>query len=126
MVQRPHRTGSTLGGAVSCSNDSHHKPFLFCPVQEARWVCCLPLVPIKVVFQIRIGHKHLFGKWTRIHCVCVETREEKGKKSNKDYVDERIITVGNPSSNGLRSLLGARCRCSEMFSGHYLEFLWHI
>lgn len=51
----------------------------------------------------------------------VETRQEKGKKSNKEYVNERIITVGNQSSNGQRSLLGAHCRCSEIFSEHYLE-----
>lgn len=95
MTQRPHKIGSTAGGAVACPNDSHHRPSLCCPVQQAGWVCCLLLVPIKAVFEIWIEHKHLSGKWPRSCCVGVETREEKGKKSSKEFVNKRIITVGN-------------------------------
>lgn len=126
MTQRPHKIGSAVGGGVACPNDSHHSPSLCCPMQQAGWVCCLLWVLIKAVFEIWIGHKHFSGKWPRSHCVGVETREEKGKKPSKECVNERIITVANPSSNGQRSLLETYCRCSEMFSEHYLEFPWHI
>lgn len=117
MTQRPHKIGSTAGGAVACPNDSHRRPSLCCPVQQAGWVCCLLLVPIKAVFEIWIEHKHLSGATVWVW----RQERRKGKNPVKSLL-MRGLSLWVINSNGQRNLLETHCRCSEMF----LNIIWNF
>lgn len=72
-----------------------------------------------------LGTSTYLGRGPRTTVWVWDKRQER-EGLNKEYVKDRIITVGTWGSNRQRSFWDAHCRCSEMFSEYYLEFPRHI